>query len=146
MAMIRRQVLVAAPAALVWDAVRDVGALHTRLVPGFVVATRLEPGLRIVTFASGRVLRERIVACDDAARRLVWAIEDAWLAHHNGALEVEEAAAGGAGCRVTWTADLLPDDRAAQVGPMMERGLAVMKATLEAAAAPGQPAGDGTML
>lgn len=143
MASIRKEIIVAAPPPLVWDAVRDVGALHTRLVPGFVVDTRMEPGLRVVTFASGQVLRERIVACDEAARRLVWAIEDAWLDHHNGALEV--AADGDASCRVTWTTDLLPDDRAAQVAPLMERGLAVMQATLEAAAS-GQPARDGTML
>lgn len=144
MASIRKEIIVAAPPALVWDAVRDVGALHRRLVPGFVVDTRMEPGLRVVTFASGQVLRERIVACDDSALRLVWAIEDAWLDHHNGALEV--AAAGGNSSRVTWTTDLLPDDRAEQVSPLMERGLAVLRATLEAVAASGQPARDGTML
>ena len=49
MASVRREVLIRAPAAQVWDAVRDIGALHSRLVPGFVVDTRLEPGARIVT-------------------------------------------------------------------------------------------------
>lgn len=42
---------------MVWDAARDVGALHTRLVPGFAVDTQLEEGARIVTFANG-VVRE----------------------------------------------------------------------------------------
>lgn len=136
MASIRRTILVDVPPERVWDAVRDVGALHSRLVPGFVVDTRLEPGLRVVTFASGRVLRERTVACDDAGRRLVWAIEDPWLSHHNGALEVEDAGAGAA--RVTWTADLLPDERAPEVARLMEHGLGIMRATLEAGRQTGQ--------
>jgi hypothetical protein len=58
MATIRKEISIAARAEEVWDAVRDVGALHTRLVPGFVIDTRLEPGARIVTFANGMVARE----------------------------------------------------------------------------------------
>jgi hypothetical protein len=46
-------------------ALRDVGALHTRLVPGFVVDTRLEAGARIVTFANGMTVREQIVTVDE---------------------------------------------------------------------------------
>jgi len=142
MASIRREIIIAVAPEVAWDAVRDVGALHTRLVPGFVADTRLEPGVRIVTFGSGRVLRERIVGCDDTARRLAWSIDDPWLEHHNGALEVQ--AAGAAGTRVVWTADLLPDDRAGQVAGLMEKGLAVMQATLEAA--PAQPPLDKTAM
>ena len=41
MASIRNEVLVRAPAADVWDAIRDFGALHTRVVPGFVTEPRL---------------------------------------------------------------------------------------------------------
>jgi hypothetical protein len=37
----------------VWDAVRDIGALHTRLVPGFVVKTELEGEARMATFGNG---------------------------------------------------------------------------------------------
>ena len=54
----------ASEASEVWSAVRDIGALHTRLVPGFVTDTKLEPGARVVTFVNG-VLREPIVALDD---------------------------------------------------------------------------------
>jgi hypothetical protein len=56
----------------VWEAVRDVGAVHTRLAPGFVVDTRLEADTRVVTFANGLVARELIVDIDDDARRLVF--------------------------------------------------------------------------
>ncbi len=54
MASIRKEILLDARPEEVWDAVRDIGALHTRLVPGFVTDTRLEEGARIVTFGNGR--------------------------------------------------------------------------------------------
>lgn len=53
MASIHREILIDAPPEQVWDAARDVAALHTRLVPGFVTDTRLEEGARIVTFGNG---------------------------------------------------------------------------------------------
>ena len=39
MATIRSELKTRAAASEVWSAVRDIGALHTRLVPGFVVDT-----------------------------------------------------------------------------------------------------------
>ena len=72
MATIRSELQTRAPAGDVWAAIRDVGALHTRLAPCFVVDTKLEPGARVVTFANGVTLREPIVTLDDEARRLVW--------------------------------------------------------------------------
>ena len=53
MATVRKELVTPARPGLVWEAIRDFGALHTRLVPGFVVDTRLEPGARIVTFGNG---------------------------------------------------------------------------------------------
>ena len=53
MASIRREVSIEVSAAQLWDALRDVGALHTRLVAGFVTDCRLEGDARIVTFANG---------------------------------------------------------------------------------------------
>jgi hypothetical protein len=125
MARIRREITIEAAPAAIWDAVHDVGALHTRLVPGFVTDTKLEPGERIVTFGNGMVVRELIVDLDDAARRLVWSVRGGGLAHHNASLEVTDAG-------VVWTADVLPDDLAPRIAAMMEQGLAVMKRTLEA--------------
>ena len=58
MASIRKEIPLESSAENVWAAVRDVGALHQRLVPGFVVDTRLEEGARIVTFGNGMVARE----------------------------------------------------------------------------------------
>jgi hypothetical protein len=46
MTSIAIEITTEATPSTVWDAIRDVGALHTRLVPGFVVATELVPGGR----------------------------------------------------------------------------------------------------
>ena len=115
----------------VWDAARDVGALHSRLVPGFVTATEMLPDVatptRRVTFANGAVADEVIVAIDDERRRLVWSVQG--VEHHNGALEIHPASNGA---RVTWTADVLPADFGERISPMMADGLQKMKAHLEA--------------
>jgi Polyketide cyclase / dehydrase and lipid transport len=89
MASIRKEIVIEARPEKVWDAIRDVGALHERLVPGFVVDTRLEEGARVVTFGNGVVARELIVDLDDTARRLVWAVVGSpRLTHHNAAVQV----------------------------------------------------------
>ena len=115
----------------IWDAVRDVGALHTRLVPGFVTATEMVEGVAVstrrVTFANGVVADEVIVTIDDERRRLVWSVKD--FQHHNGALQISPARVGA---RVTWTADVLPAEVAERIAPMMWVGLQKMKEHLEA--------------
>jgi hypothetical protein len=127
MASIRKEMTTSAQPHSVWDAIRDIGALHTRLVPGFVVDTRLEPGARIVTFANGMVMKEPIVTIDDESRRLVWGAESSALTHYNASVQVFAEAAGS---RVVWIADFLPDQAAAVVGPMIDSGMAAMKKTL----------------
>src|SRR5207249_2095322 len=82
-AALRKEILIDNRPESVWAAVRDVGAVHERLVPGFVVDTRLEDGARVVTFGNGLVARELIVDVDDAARRLAWAVVGSpRLTHH----------------------------------------------------------------
>jgi hypothetical protein len=54
----------------VWAAVRDIGEIHTRFAREFVVDTRVEGTSRLVTFASGMVVREQIVDIDERRRRL----------------------------------------------------------------------------
>jgi hypothetical protein len=83
MASIRKEILIDASPEDVWAAVRDWGALHQRLVPGFAVDARLDGDDRIVTFFTGTVVRERLVDLDDEARRLVWSIVDGPYTHHN---------------------------------------------------------------
>jgi len=129
MATIRKEILVHAAAGDVWAAVRDVGALHERLVPGFVVETKLEPGARVVTFANGMVARELIVTVDEEGRRLVWSVVGSpRMTHHNGALQVFPESEG---TRIVWTADLLPDEIAPQISGMMDQGIAAMGRAFE---------------
>lgn len=132
MASIRKEAQIKAPPDQVWDALRDVGALHTRLVPGFVVDTRMDGDARIVTFGNGMVAREEIVDVDDATCRVAWAIVGGQFLHYNGTAQVFPDGAGGS--RFVWTADLLPNDRAVGVAAMIEAGLAVIKQTMEARA------------
>ncbi len=132
MATIRSEIKTRAPASEVWSAIRDVGALHTRLVPGFVTDTKLEPGARVVTFVDGRVLREPIVALDDEARRLVWTAESERVRHYNAALQVAELADGMTS--VVWTADYLPDDIGGFLSRAIEASMAAMQRSLDALA------------
>jgi uncharacterized protein YndB with AHSA1/START domain len=137
MATIRVERLIDAPAEQVWDALRDWGAIHQRLVPGFVTDARLDGEDRIVTFFNGAEVREVLVARDDEQRRLVWSVVDGPYSHHNGAAQV---IAEGEGCRFVWTADLLPNEAAAPTAEMMEQGIEVLKKTQEANASAARPA------
>ncbi|MEO6216081.1 MAG: SRPBCC family protein [Sphingomonas sp.] len=130
MPAIHHQIHIERSPEFVWDAVRDVGALHSRLVPGFVTATEMLDGVatptRRVTFANGAVADEVIVDNDDERRRLAWSIKSA--EHHNGVMTVLDAEGG---TLVTWTADVLPAELVERFSPMMAKGLATMKAHLE---------------
>lgn len=128
MATINKEVEIQASPDKVWDALRDVGALHSRLAAGFVVDTQMEGNARIVTFANGMVAREDIVAVDDAARRVAWAIIGQQFQHYNGAAQVFDH---GDGARFVWTTDLLPDEYAPNVDAMMTAGIAAIKKTIE---------------
>lgn len=128
MSTIRKQVDLDASAAQVWDVVRDVGAVHTRFAPGFVVNTELEPGARLVTFANGLTVRERIIAVDDRLRRIAYSASSERIQHHNASFEVLELPNGQT--RLVWTADVLPEAAAELVGSMMEQGAAAIRSTL----------------
>lgn len=137
MASIRKEIAVEAPADRVWDAIRDVGAVHTRLARGMVADTRLDGDSRLVTFANGETVRERIVDIDDRSRRLAYAVVGWRTTHHHASFEV--VTDGVSRSRVIWVADLLPDELAGLVDRLMEQGSAAIKATLEAAVPAGDP-------
>jgi uncharacterized protein YndB with AHSA1/START domain len=130
MASIRKERAIAVAPEQVWDALRDWGALHERLVRGFVTDARPDGRDRIVTFFNGIVVREVLVDLDDDQRRLVWTIVDGPYAHHNGAAQVLQDGAGST--RFVWVADLLPDELAERTSELMERGIDAIKRTLEA--------------
>ena len=136
MASLRKDFTVAAPVDRVWSALRDFGALHRRLAPGFVTATTMEgDDVRVVTFFNGATARETLVGCDDDLRRLAYAIVGGRADHYGAAAQVLDDGAGES--RFVWTVDVLPDALAPYIEDMMTRGAAAMKAALEAAPAQG---------
>jgi len=130
MASIRKEMTLRADPAKVWDAVRDVGAIHTRLAPDFVSDVKVEDDARIVTFANGMTAKELIVDIDDPARRLVWSVVEGRPTHHNGSIQILPE---GDTCRLVWIADILPHELKGPIGMMMQQGMEAMKKKLEAA-------------
>ena len=131
MASIRKEMTIDVPPEQLWAAMRDVGALHTRLVTGFVTDCRMDGDARTVTFANGMVARELIVDVDERDRRVAWAAVGGRLTHHNASTQVFDASPGRS--RVVWIADLLPNELAPAIEAMIEQGVAAMKRTLERA-------------
>jgi carbon monoxide dehydrogenase subunit G len=132
MATIRKDIPVNAPADQVWDVIRDIGAIHKRLAPGYVVDTRVEEGggARIVTFANGAVVRELIVTIDNDAHRLAYAVVGGTAAHHNASFQVFPTPDGGTS--LVWITDILPNTVEAAFRGMIEGGASVIKRTLDA--------------
>ena len=135
MASIRKELIVDAPVDHVWAALRDIGQVHTRLAREFVIDTRLDGDSRLVTFANGEVVRERIVDIDERARRLAYAVVDWRTTHHNASFQVTPD--GNGRSRLTWITDLLPDSLAGLVGGFVDQGCVAIKRTLETSASSG---------
>src|SRR5438105_2916229 len=133
MSSIIKEIVVGTSAEQAWDALRDVGALHDRLVRGFVLETVLEGDTRVVTFANGLVVREHIVTIDNQARRLAYTNELEGATFHAASAQVFDGDADGT-CRFVWITDVLPDALAVPVEAMMSAGIASVKQTLEAEA------------
>jgi carbon monoxide dehydrogenase subunit G len=129
MATIRKEFEVAAPADAVWAALRDFGGVQ-RLAAGFVTGCALEEegAVRRVTFFNGIEVRERLVGCDDAVRRLAYTAFGGRTSHHNASAQVLEQ--GADRCRFVWITDLLPDAMAPAIDQMMERGAQAMRSAL----------------
>src|ERR1700745_699587 len=125
MASIHKDIPIDAHPGEVWDAVRDFGAVHRRLVQAFVLDARLDGDARIVTFANGTVARELLVDCDDERRRLVYAVASERLQQHSASGQL--VADGEARCRMLWTVDLLPHEIAPYTSSQMDQGALAMQ-------------------
>jgi carbon monoxide dehydrogenase subunit G len=134
MASIRKDIPIDAHPDDVWDALRDFGALHKRLVPGFVIDARLDGDARVVTFANGTVARELLVDCDEVLRRLAYAIVGERVAHYGASAQV--FADGEARSRLVWIVDVLPNEIASYIDSQMNLGVLAMQKTLGRKAAP----------
>lgn len=131
MATLRKQIALDTNAAYAWSALRDFGAVNTRVAPGFLTGLEMDRGDRIVTFFNGMVARERLVTLDDEERRLVYAVVEGRASHYNAAVQIFPDGDGRS--RLVWTVDLLPDALAPAIGAMMDHAMGFMKKTLDAA-------------
>ena len=129
MAYFQHQVSVNVPAGAAWDALRDVGNLHRRLVRGFVTECSFDGETRHLKFANGAAAAERIIAVSDADRRVSWSAVSERLSHHNASAQIFPE--GDSACRVVWTVDLLPDAMAPAIEQMVLAGLQDIRSTLE---------------
>ena len=128
MASIYKEFIIDASPEFVWEAIKDVGAVHTRLAQGFVTDTKLEGNTRTVTFANGFVVQEQIVSIDDELRRLVYRAVGGKASHHNAFFQVFPSEGKS---RVLWVTDLLPDEMRGPIEQMVEQGSTAMQKTLE---------------
>ena len=136
MATIRRTIPIDRPAAEVWDAVADAGAIHDRLASGFVTATELDGDVRTVTFEGGVIARELIVSLEPDRRRLAYSVIESPLGmrHHHATFEVVE---DGDGTSLEWVVDLSPDTAATAIEAMVDLGCTAMQRTLNTVPAAG---------
>jgi len=112
----------------VWAAVRDFGAVHQRLAPGFVLDARLDGEARVVTFANGTVARELLVDCDEARRRLVYAVISERVKHYSASVQV--TADSDTCTRLIWMVDVLPHEIAPYIDAQMEQAALAMQKAL----------------
>src|SRR4030081_3833500 len=119
MASIHKDIPIDASPDDVWAAVRDFGNPHQRLVPGFVLDTRLDGEARIVTFANGTVARELLVDCDDARRGVVYGVIRERMKQHSASVQV--AADGDTRSRLMWIVDVLPHEIAPYIDGQMDQ-------------------------
>src|SRR4051812_27439453 len=125
MASIYKEISLDARPGDVWAAVRDYGAVHRRVAPGFVTDCRLEGDSRIVTFANGNVAQERLVTLDEPRRRLVYAVVSPRVKQHSASIQV--FADGEGRSRMVWIADVLPNEIAPYIDGQMDLGAAAMQ-------------------
>ena len=128
MASIHKDIAIDAHPDEVWAAVRDFGSPHRRLVPGFVLDARLEGDARVVTFANGTVARELLVDCDEARRRLVYAVVSERVKQHSASVQV--TADGDTRSRLIWIVDVLPNEIAPYIAAQMDQAALAMRNAL----------------
>jgi Polyketide cyclase / dehydrase and lipid transport len=110
-----------------WEAIRDFPSPHVPFA-GVLCDAKMDGDDRVVTFASGVVVRERLVALDDDARRIAYTVVDGPFTHHHATMSVNPTPTGGS--RVEWTSDVLPHDVAARVSDLMDQGIRALAANL----------------
>ena len=129
MALLRTEISIAATLADVWDVIGDFEAGPLRMAPGFVVGCEADAGTRVVTFADGSVVHERLVAVDEGERRITYSVVGGSVRPERDVAQMQVVPEDG-GCRFVWTRDLRPDELGPGFQAAMDRGAEVIGRTL----------------
>jgi len=129
---IRKEILIDASPEQVWDAVRDVGAVHYRLVPGYTENTHMNGHERTLILPQGGFVRELIISIDEGERRMAYAVKEGRmpLLHHHATFQVFPNDKNGS--KLVWITDFLPEQLTTEIQARVDRGAEVMKDTIEA--------------
>ena len=127
MASITRATHLDIDAPTAWGAIRDFGSPHI-VFAGVLTDAENDGDDRVVTFASGMVVRERLVGLDDRNPRIAYTVLDGPFTHHHASMSIHPEHDGGS--RFEWTSDVLPDDVAPMVADLMDQGLRALRASL----------------
>ncbi len=120
MVSISKHIPLDADADTVWAALRDVGSADRVFRPVLTDCRLDRDDVRVVTFANGLVVHERIVDVDDATRRLAYTVLDGPFIHHHATFVV--AAEPDGTSVLSWVSDVLPHDAAPMVEDLMDQG------------------------
>ena len=131
MASVIKAIELSVPADAAWAMLRDVGAAD-KAFPGVLTASRLEGGVRVVNFANGMEVRERIVNIDDAGRRVAYGVIEGRFSHHHASMQI--LAEGENQSRFVWISDFLPEEAEPLVRGLVDQGAAALKSVLEGGA------------
>lgn len=130
MASIPHQLAVEVDSEKAWEALRRVGEADKLFGPVLVDA-QLDGNTRIVRFANGMVVRERILDVDDKSRRVAYTVLDGpGMTYHHASMQVIDAGPGR--CLFLWITDFLPQEIGGTLAPLIEQGAAALKSNLEA--------------
>lgn len=134
MPTIRKEISINASPFQVWDAVRDVSAVHYRLVPGYTENTLMNGHERTLILPQGGFVREFIISIDEVERRLAYAVKEGRmpLLHHHASFQVFPNDNNGS--KLIWITDFLPEQLTNVIQAHIDRGAEVMKETIEAEA------------
>jgi hypothetical protein len=131
MASIHIQFEIDLDADRVWQVIGDWANGPVAMARGHVVSSQADRDVRVVNFATGTIARERLVARDDATRRIVYSLTGDTVRpdHDNAVMQIVPDGAGRS--RFVWTRDVLPDELAEPLRVAMERAAPIIKRTLE---------------
>lgn len=127
MGTIRRETPLDVDAEHAWRALSDFGNAGA-LFSGVLTNCRRTGDMRIVTFANGLEVKERLIATDPAERRIVHTVEGGSFSHFNGAMQI---VANGHKSTFVWVTDFLPDEMGANILPLIEAGCRAIKHNLQ---------------